>query len=208
MNAPVPPLLQPRRRYGRWVLLALVVMVTPLVIVGVGVASMFTLSRDAAVLRREVMAATDADWHTKVQVSVGGITLGAVRTGLQFVQAEHMDEARLALAAVRSASVGVYESNERVGELSLRQLFTRTDQRMRSRGWSRVVGVAEGRETVMVYASDDPGSDGRIELCVAVVDGRQMVVVSTRINGDALQKLVERHVPKGELRGKFKLAGI
>lgn len=208
MNSPVPPLLKPRRRYGRWVALGLLVMVTPIVILAVGVASMLTLNRDAAVLRREVMAATDADWHTKVQLSVGGITLGAVRAGLRFVEAEHMDEARMALAAVRSASVGVYESKDRVGELSLDQLFNRTDKRMKSRGWTRLVGVAEDDKTVMVYSSEDAGSDGRFDLCVAVVDDNQMVVVSTSVDADSLLKLVERHMPKGELRGKLKLAKI
>jgi hypothetical protein len=150
MNSSVPPLLKPRRRYGRWLLLGIVMMVTPIVIVAVGVASMFTLNRDAAVLRREVMAATDADWRTHVQMSVGGITLDVVRTGLQFIQAEHMDEARLALASVRRASVGVYESKERVGPVSLEQLFNRTDRRMNARGWTRLVGVASDDATVLL----------------------------------------------------------
>jgi hypothetical protein len=208
MNPPVPPLLKPRRRYGRWVLLGLVVIVTPIVIVTIGVASMLTLSRDAAVLRREVMAATDADWHTKVQMSVGGITLGAVRTGLRFVQAEHMDEARLALAAVRSASVGVYECRGAVGDLSLEQLFARTDKKMKARGWSRLVGVAEDNKSVLIYTSDDNGSGSRLDLCLAVVEGDKLIVVSTNVETEALMELAVKHLPEGGFRGKLKQAKL
>lgn len=208
MNSPVPPLLKPRRRYGRWLLLGLVMMVAPVVIVAVGVASMFTLNRDAAVLRREVMAATDTDWHTKVQMSVGGFTLGVVRTGLQFVQADHIDDARLALAAVRRASVGVYESNVRNTNIGYGELLGRADKIMNRRGWTRLVGVAENENTVMVYVSEDSGSEGRLDLCVAVVDGSQLVVVSTTVDADSLLELVETHLPKGELRNKLKLAKI
>jgi hypothetical protein len=208
MDSPVPPLHKPRRRYGRWVVLALVVMVTPIVILAVGVASMFRLSRDAAILRREVMAATDADWSTKVQMSVGCITLGAVRTGLQFVQAEHMDEARLALAAVRRASVGVYEANVRDTNLGSAELLGKADKLMSRRGWTRLVGVAEDDKTVMVYSSEDSGADGWFDFCVAVVDHDQMVVVSTTVDADSLLKLVEKHLPNGELRGRLKLARL
>jgi len=208
MNSPVPPLLKPRPRYGRWVLLGLVVLVSPIVIVALGIASMLTLSRDATLLRREMMAATDADWSTKVQMSVGGLTLGVVRNGLSFVRADHMDEARLALAAVRHASVGVYECNDRMGDLPREQLFARTDEKMKARGWTRLVGVSERNETVLIYTSDNMGSDSRMDLCLAVVDGDTMVIVSTNVDADSLAKLVEKHAPKGELRRKLKLVDL
>jgi hypothetical protein len=208
MNSPVPPPLKPRRRYGRWVFLGLLVMVTPIVIVAVGVASMLTLNRDAALLRREVMAATDADWSTKVQMSVGRLTLGAVRTGLSFVQADHMDEARLALGAVRHASVGVYECNDRTSDFSRKQLFARTDGKMKARGWTRLVGVSERNEAVLIYTSDNTGSDSRMDLCLAVIDGNTMVVVSTKVDADSLAELVEKHAPRGELKRKLKLADL
>ncbi|HEY8993443.1 MAG TPA: hypothetical protein VIM71_02060 [Lacunisphaera sp.] len=208
MNPSVPSLLKPRRHYGRWVLFGLLVMATPVVILAIGVASMLTLNRDAAVLRREIMAATDAGWHTKVQMSVGGIVLGAVRTGLQFVQAEHMDEARLALAAVRRASVGVYESNVRNTNIGFGALLGRADKIMNRRGWTRLVGVAEEDKTVLVYSSDEANADGRLDLCVAVVDRNQLVVVSTTVNADALLKLVELHAPKDVWKNKLKLAKV
>src|SRR6185369_15866905 len=109
MNPSVPSTVKSRRSVGWWVALACGLLLTPFLLLGIGVLSMLTLDRDAAFLRREVMASTDTKWHTKIQVSAGWVTLGAIRTGLKFIQAEHIDEARLALRAVRSASVGVYE---------------------------------------------------------------------------------------------------
>jgi hypothetical protein len=181
---------------------------TPVIVVGVGILSMLTLDRDAAFLRREVMAATDVKWHTKVQMSAGWITLGAVRTGLRFIQAEHMDDARLAMQAVRRASVGVYESNVRITNIARGQLFSRTDEMMKKRGWTRLVGVAENHETVLVYTAEDIGHSSRIDLCVAVVDGDKLIVVSTNVDASALADLAERHIPKDGLRDKLQHAKL
>lgn len=208
MNPVTPPPVARRRSVGWWVALGLGLLLTPVLVVGVGVISMLTLDRDAAFLRREVMAATDTNWHTKVQLSAGWVTLGAVRTGLRFIQAEHMDEARLAMKAVRRVSVGVYECNTGRDDPALEQLFNRTDQAMRQRGWTRLVGVADNDETVLIYTSDDLTNSSRLDLCLAVVDGHQMVVVSTNVDASALADLAERHIPKDGLRGKLKQAKL
>src|SRR5438046_994281 len=113
MNPAIAPESKSRRRLGWWIALGFGLLLIPPVVLGVGVLSMLRLDRDAAALKREVMAASDAGWHTKVQLSVGWVTLGALRTGLCFIQHEHVDEARLALRSVRRASVGVYECTGR-----------------------------------------------------------------------------------------------
>jgi uncharacterized membrane protein len=208
MNPAVSSPPKPRQRYGRWIALGLVVLVTPLVVLGVGIFSMIRLDRDAAALKREVMAASSAPWHTKVQLSVGWFTLSALRVGLEFVPHEHRDEARLALQAVRSASVGVYECNSEHDELSREELFSNSDQTMRKRGWTRLVGVAEHNKTVLVYAADGVGSSNRADLCLAVVDGRKMVVVSTNVDSAALIDLAALHQPKAGLRGELNTAKL
>ncbi|MBA3849880.1 MAG: hypothetical protein C0502_07775 [Opitutus sp.] len=181
----------PRRRYvWLWVLGA---CLTPFVLLGLAVASYMTLDRDAAALRRNVMSATHADWNTKVQVSIGGATLGAVRTGLWFVDNAEIANARLALKAVKHASVGVYELASSSLDVSREQLFRDTDRAMGKRGWTRLVGVSQDKEAVLVYVSDDIGEGDPIELCVAVVNNREMVVVSTSVDGDSLNELIERH---------------
>jgi hypothetical protein len=210
MNSATPPLLKPQRRLARWMLLLLVMLVAPVVIVGVGVASMFRLDADASALRREVAAATDADWSTKVQLNAGWIPLTLVRTGLRFVEHKDMAEARLALSSVRHVSVGVYDRVNHGETWSREQLLTKTDERMRQRGWTRVVGVTEHNEAVLVYASDRLEEGDRIDLCIAVVDGNEMVIVSTRVDAAPLMKLVERHMPEGgfRIREKVKFAGL
>jgi len=204
MNTPVPT---SRRRWWPWLTAILVLLVAPVVIVGVGVLSVITLDRDAALLRREVMGATNSDWHTKVQVSAGWVMLSAVRAGLHFVQHEHIDDARLALAAVRNASVGVYERDTQPVEVNLRELLARVDGVMIDRGWTRLVGVLDHGKTVLVYAANKSFSAAKLDVCVAVVDGPELVVVSTRVDAEALAKLVERHARDG-YGGKLKLAKL
>lgn len=185
----VPP--APRRRIWPWVL---GICLTPFLALGLAVASYVTLDRDASTLRRHVMRATNADWNTKVQISVGGATIGTVRTGLLFADQKEIEEARFALRAVKHASVGVYElaSGSRT-DWSSAAILRETDRAMQGRGWTRLVGVAGTKETVMVYTSDNLRDDGPMDLCIAVLDGRELVVVSARIEPDALGRLVERH---------------
>ncbi|AOS46011.1 hypothetical protein Verru16b_03105 [Lacunisphaera limnophila] len=208
MTSATPPVIKSERRLARWMMLVIVMLVAPIVVVGVGVVSMFRLDRDAAALRREVMAATDAEWSTKVQVSAGWVSLGLVRTGLRFVQHENMDDARLALSSVRNVSVGVYDKVSRGQSWSRDQLLTKTDERMRKRGWTRLVGVTEENQAVLVYATDAIDTGDRMDLCLAVVDGDEMVIVSTNVDAGTLLKLAERHMPEGGFGKKVKLAKL
>ncbi len=207
MNSSIPPVTpavaKSERRLARWIILAFLVMVTPVVVVALGVASMFRLNGEAALLRQEVMAASDSEWSTKVQVSAGWCALTTVRTILQVVEHEHRAEAQLALAAVRRASVGVYERVGRAGEMSAGRMVTEIDRKMQKRGWSRLVGVLERNETVLVYTSDELGAGDKLEICVAVLDGDEMVIVSTKVDADKLYELASRHLPAEGFRSKL-----
>ena len=103
MNAPTT-VSRPLHRIWPWIL---GLILTPFIALGVLIADVIHLDSDAAALLRQVMSATGNDWHTKVQFSVGPVLLGAVRTGVSFIR-DLPPEAREALQAVRSASVGVY----------------------------------------------------------------------------------------------------
>ncbi len=185
---PVPPVR--RRRIWPWVL---GICLTPFLVLGLAAASYLTLDRDAATLRGHVMAATGTQWDTKVQLSIGRVTLGAVRAGLHLVDHENIADARLALAAVSHASVGVYELAGATPEISRTQLLKDTDDAMRNRGWTRVVSVAEKNETVLIYVEDNSGTNAPLEMCLAVVTDKELVVVSARVSPDALATLVEKH---------------
>ncbi|MSU45984.1 MAG: hypothetical protein EXS42_02365 [Lacunisphaera sp.] len=190
---PEPQSPAPRRYVWRWVLLAAGLCLTPFVLLAIAAVSFLTMDRDAAMLRKHVMAATDAGWHTKVQLSVGSIVLGALRTGLHFVHHKDIEEARQALGAVRHASVGVYERTSGPAGWSRTDLFTDTDQAMNRRGWTRLVGVADHKDTVLIYVPQDLDTDGPVEICLAVVNGKELVVVSASVDASVLAELVKKH---------------
>jgi hypothetical protein len=188
-----PTILKPRRHVWRWVLLAAGLCLAPFLLLGAVAVSYLTLDSDVRTLRKHVMAATDAQWKTKVQMDVGSVTLDAIGLGLRFVKHKDIDEARLALSAVRHASVGVYERASASADWSREKLFAETDRAMERRGWTRLVGVADHKETVLIYVQNDAKDDEPLDLCLAVVDGRELVVVSTSVDPRALGELVERH---------------
>lgn len=190
---PVPQTPAPRRHVWRWVLLGAGICLTPLLLLGLAAVSYLTLDRDVRVLRQHIMAATDANWSTKVQMSVGRLTLGVIGQGLRFVHQPNIADARLALRAVRHASVGVYERTADGTDWSREQLFTKTDRAMKARGWTRLVGVVDKHDTVLVYVQNDLDENEPIEICIAVVSGKEMVVASTTVDATALGELVARH---------------
>lgn len=183
----------PRRHVWRWVLLGAGLCLAPFALLAVAVLSYVTLDRDVRVLRNHVMEATDAAWSTKVQMSVGRLTLGAIGQGLRLVDHKDMADARMALHAVKHASFGVYESRSGGNEWSRGQLFVETDRAMQKRGWIRMVGVAEKKETVLIYVQEDLDEGEPFEICVAVVNGKEMVVCSTTVDAAALGDLVAKH---------------
>lgn len=200
-HAPTTP--APRRHVWRWVLLGAGICLTPFLLLGIAAVSYLTLDRDARVLRHQLMAATDANWNTKAQVSVGRLTLATIGQGLRLVPHKDIADARLALRAVKHASIGVYERTSRDTHWSCEQLFKKTDPAMHKLGWTRLVGVVDRTEAVLVYVKEDFDGDAPVEISVAVVSGKEMVVASTTIDAGALGELVAKHAGddiKGHLR--------
>lgn len=177
-----------RRRRWPWVLLA--VLGLPFLLAAATAVSVLTLDRNAACLREEVLQVLEADHRTVVQASAGQLALGGVRAVLAVIDHEPLRDARLALAAIRSVSIGVYELGE-AGAAAGGAILGCTDAAMGERGWSRVVGVRDGEDTVMIYVPTD--ADEPDEVCLAVVSGRDLVVVAARIRPAAVRALVERH---------------
>ncbi len=202
---PTPQTPAARRRVWRWVWIGASLCLAPFVALAIVAYSCLTLERDAAVLRRHVMDATGAQWSTKVQLSVGSVTLGAVRQVLRFVHADGVADARQVLDAVRHASVGVYERASTGGTVSREQLFTDTDRAMQQRGWTRMVGVADNKDTVLIYVPRKIGNAGPVDICLAVVSGKELVVASTSVDADKLAELVAKHAGDG-VKGHLRFA--
>jgi hypothetical protein len=179
----------PRRHVWRWILAATCVF---LAMAAGGAYSLLTLSREATALRRGVLDTYAGGSSTRFQMSLDGSLLGLVRTGLIF--APLPAEARLALKSVRKASVGVYELKD---AMSRSNLMSRADAVMLARGYSRIIGVIEDDETVLIYVPEEANAD-TLEVCLAVLDGRELVVVSARVASEPLLKLIEQKLPRGK----------
>ncbi|MBI5693330.1 MAG: hypothetical protein HZC55_24900 [Verrucomicrobia bacterium] len=189
------PTVRPRRR-RIWLWLFLGCCVAPLLVLTAVVASLVTLDRPAALLRDEVQSSTNVSWQTRVQLSVGRITVGVLRAGLAFVPDPKVHEARAALASVRSASVGVYHLACQASPELRGDWMQQADRRMASRGWTRLVGVADRGEKVLVYTP--AGEEAGQRFAVAVLQRRELIVVSAAIDAGRLADFLAQHV-KGKL---------
>ncbi len=188
MNNDTPPVIR-RRKLWPWVVLAAVL--TPVIVVAGAAYSYVHLERNADMLRRQVMSTNQSDWKTVVQFSMGSATLTSIRSCLHLVRTDEFAQVRQALATVHSASVGVYELRGGLTATADRMSIDKTDTAMQERGWTRVVAVIDGNETVLIYLPED--TDEPNEICLAVQDGEELVIVSARINPEALVELIEEH---------------
>ena len=190
-----PP--KPSRSHRLWPWL-LGLALTPFVVAGLVVASAFRLDADAVALRRQIAAAAGAHWTARVQLSVPPVGVSLARTVVHFIDAVP-PQAREALAAVRSASVGVYEWDG-TGEVRPGgDLVANADELMVRRGWTRLVGVIDGANTVLIYVPAGRDSAPPSRVCLAVCSGHELVVVAARFNPRALAQLVSREAHAGLL---------
>ena len=173
-------------------------LILPVVCAG-GIASYLHLRSSTQALRSAVMESVPGQWHKRFAVNVGCLTLGLVRFGSSFF---HLPpEPRAALQALSHGEVGVYHLEEPTSSPDYAVILKTADKSMRRRGWERIVGVAQGGQFVAVYA---PGNVGVKDMscCVAVLNDRDLVIVSARGNISPLLNLARRrlndHGPAGE----------
>lgn len=160
-----------------------------------GIASYFRLSSETRALRSSVMESLPGHWDKQVAVNVGGFTLGLARFGTSFF---HLPpEATAALQCLDGGDVGVYQLRGSSATANYSAMLASADQSMQRRGWERMVGVVEGRQFVAVYLPRNLSATKRIECCVVVLDGHDLVVASAHGKAEALLALV-RTATKGE----------
>ena len=152
------------------------------------------------------MAATHSSWNTKIQLSIGRVSLTAIRTILAFVPKVD-DRAKLALRAIHGASVGIYDLQGTAGIIETIQLLREADRAMARRGYARLVAVHNHGDTVLVYAPTEISNEASVDLCVAVVNGPELVVVSTSVDAALLADLARQQAGP-ELNHRLHLAGI
>lgn len=184
-----------RHRVWPWILAILfAICLLPVVIV----ATHIGLSSEARVLRDELKTATGSTWSTRVQLSSGPVLIPAVRAVASFCNIE--DEARCALAAVRSASVGVYELDRAGGSLDLGSALASLDARMSSRGWERLVTVIDNNENVVIYTKPGESWNSKMRVCLGVVTEKELVVVSATVFPEALMPVIDKHIQQARHR--------
>jgi hypothetical protein len=203
----LPPVLKPRRRWRilKWCLAAFAVLAAVAVW---QVASLFFLSRDARVLRDAVRAANRGEMRKQIELSLGRLPFGLVRSGASFVKLD--PEAKAAISSVRGAEVGVYAFPQEALPATRGAFMARAGAAMERRGWTRVVGVTERNQSVAVFVPDTADLASTLRVMVLVVDKRQCVIASARIHPEPLVELAHTMPFKSQLAlpGGGRLAAV
>jgi len=200
MNTPsTPPVIRSSSEY-RWLWVLLAVFILLPVALAFGIASYFRVSSDTRALRSGLIKASGAEWRQQFAFNLGGLTCGAVRSGLSFVNLKK--EARAAVQTVRGVEVSILRLASGAELPDRATMLNAADSAMSKRGWDRVVGVVDGDDMVAVYVSNKTTSWERLECCVVVFDGDQMIVASARAN---LQPLLDCVLNEHALRAKIRL---
>lgn len=195
----IPATAAPRRSPWRALVVWLVAVsaVTAVVAVPYALINALRLEPGTGELRDAVTGAFAGDaagWSRHVEVRVGSCAFGLARLVARCV--DMPEEARHALRAARSASVGVYQW--RGADLdAMRRTMADAASSIRAdgRSWIRLVNVRTGDESVVVLTPEhaDPEADV-LELCVVVLAKGELVVVSVEIDPRPLGDLIAPHL--------------
>lgn len=194
---PAKPKPRVRKRYLALLLLLLFLLALPVLCV-VEVTSYFRLSSETAALGGSLMKSLDGPWHKRFGLNVGGATFGLVRGGASFV---HLPpEAAAGIKAVRSAEVAVYERECHPLPVTPAAVLMAADRAMQSQGWQRIVGMAQDHQLVAIYLPRKGGRPGSVKCCLAVLQDRQLVLVSARGNIQPLVALADQKLDLSRFR--------
>lgn len=173
-----------------------IVCAAGLLVVTVKIAGVFFLSNEAREMQIALADSMDQPSHAQVQLSVGPGLISIGRMAAMCID-EIPAEAHHALKAVKNASVGVYQLDRSPSRQERVDMVKAADRRLADRGWTRMVIVANDSETVMIYTPENWNDEDEIQVCIAVCDGRDLVVVSAEAKTAPLMELVKPHLPVG-----------
>lgn len=190
MNAESPP--SRRFRFLHWFL---IVTAAAMLVITIKVVGIFFLSAEARDLQAAITQSTDWRTDPQIQFSIGPGILSIGRMAALCID-DIPFEARQALGAVKGASVGIYHLDRGAAAADPARLMAAADQRLKTKGWDRIVSVADGRDLVLVYMPRDWDESEDLEVCIAVCDGNELVVVSATARAQPLIELAQRHLPE------------
>lgn len=193
-----PPIIQSgseHRRGPRVHPLAIFLLIV-FFLVGLGlwwVTGIFRLGSETSTLKSSFMAASGADWRTRIALNLGRVTFGLVQFGTSFIQMPR--EGRAALNGLNQAEVGVYETARSYESISSSAILAATDKAMEKRGCVRIVGVIQRDNLVAVYVPKKGKLNSQVHASVLVLHENRLVVAGVRANPNELMKLI----PEGSL---------
>ena len=190
MNNPSPN-YAPMSRWKRILLGIALLLAGSMAVLASAAIYTFTLDRDARVLRRSITDSIGTKIESTIEVRVGEPLFAASQLGIRWCH-DVPEQARVALAALRSASGGVYHV-KRPTSAERADVLIRAQNAMAKNGWSRIVGVNDHDTTVLVYAPSVIRETETQRVCVAVIDGNQLIVVSARADLSRLAELAPIH---------------
>lgn len=194
MHSTAPHSHAPRRGRRLWKILGAAALLWVVAVTMMAV-EIFTLTPGANALRNEMLAALKFPARAQIQLGAGPGTLAAARTALRFIH-EAPAEAREALVAVRSGSVGVYRLDTAGATVTSEKLFAAADHALGRRGWTRAVAVNNADATVVIYVPSSDSNTTTQHVCLAVCEGEQLVIVEGTLDGDQLAKFAMRMRPQ------------
>ncbi len=166
------------RHRGGFVKLVLLVAV---LLAGVGVVATLSAFRgrsDAASLRDGITKVAGADWEQHMELGVGPFILLSARAAAALVPLKLPPEVHAGLKSVRRVRLIVGRFHDAPRELNVGELLAGADAAMTPQGWQRTVNVAHEGQWVAVYIRERTWWRGGMSACVAVLDGRQLIVVN------------------------------
>ncbi|MHB1309693.1 MAG: hypothetical protein ACYC23_21690 [Limisphaerales bacterium] len=158
-------------------------------LLALGTTGCLKVSSTAATLRDTVADAAALEYDQRIEIRVGLITTSLARLAVNVVDVD--PDARLALRALRGAEVGVYRIRGQAGERS--SVLDRVDEAMTHKGWQRIVGVMNPNELVAVFVPENVRTARNVEVCVLVLNEREMVVVGARGDLEPLMEMAMSH---------------
>ncbi len=179
------PHLRPRRRF-RWRHVFLAGGVAGVMFV-IALGLSFRMGGEARVLRRAAFAAAPDQWERQFEFGIGRLPLFLARAGLAFAPLE--PEARTALSALNHADVGIYHRRPGAPAIDSAAVFRSVQHAMETAGWEPLVLVREASDLVGVFIPKVSRSANRLDTCLLVLDGDDLVLVSARANLDPLVTL-------------------
>lgn len=185
------------------VLLLTGVVLLPVMLVA-GLTSYFRLGSDTKALRNALVESSGIPWHEQFEFNLGGFTFGVARIGLSFAHPGR--EVSAALKTVRGVEVALCQLPSDAVAPDRAAMLASADTAMKSRGWSRLVGVLDGQDLVAVYMPDTINSVRQMKCSVLVFDGQQLILASVRANPEPLiQCLLDQPDVRTELKSLTKL---